>query len=116
MADVFVLPHHHHPCHCRLNSLSNTYNYPVSNPSPLLRIRASAQQLTPQQVQSESHPQLPLPFPDSRDVGSSFSPLDGGIREGDPQGGTQDVGGPPGASQTETMTNVVVSFLPFLLR
>ena len=48
-------------------------------------------------------------------MGGSFSLLDGGIGEGEPQGGIHDVRGPPGASQTETTTNVVVSFLPFLL-
>ena len=51
-----------------------------------------------------------------RDAGGSFSPLDGGIGEGEPQGGIHDVRGPPGASRTETTTFVVVSFLPFLLR
>jgi hypothetical protein len=55
------------------------------------------------------------PSPFLRDVGGSFSPLDGGIGEGEPQEGTHDVGGPPGVSQTKTTTNVVVSFLPFLL-
>jgi hypothetical protein len=51
------------------------------------------------------------PSPFQRDVGRSFSPRDGGIGEGEPQGRTHDVGGPPGASRAETMTFVVVSFL-----
>jgi hypothetical protein len=109
----FILPRqYHHPRHHRLNSLSNTYNHLASNPSPLVRCGLKKQ--CPSKRRTNPTHSRPSPF--QRDVGSSFLPLDGEIGEGEPQGGTHGVGGLSGASRTESMTNVVVSFLPFLFR
>jgi hypothetical protein len=103
---------HHHPRHHRLNSLSNTYNHPASNPSPLVRCGLKKQ--CPSKCRTNPTHSRPSPF--QRDVGGSFLPLDGEIGEGEPQGGTHGVGGLSGASRTKSTTNVVVSFLPFLFR
>ena len=56
---------------------------------------------------------LSHPSPFQRDVGC-FNSLDAGTGEGERQGGTQEVGGPGGTSPKQTMTLVVVCFLPSL--
>ena len=53
---------HHHPCHHCLNSLSNTYNHPASNPSPL--VICGLERQCPSKRRTNPTHSCPSPFPE----------------------------------------------------